>query len=105
MSDEDYTSPDAVEKLLKDPQSYGNGFRCCFQMIALAKELRESRANTLHWDKAQAHEVEIAKQIIEDLRAQVSRLEEGIRRSLDEYDYCFVCQNHTSGCKCLNATN
>jgi hypothetical protein len=42
--DNDYTSPEAVERLLAPPQSYGNGYECCKQMIALARELREARS-------------------------------------------------------------
>jgi len=39
----DYTSPEAVERLLAPPQSYGNGYECCKQQIALAHALKESR--------------------------------------------------------------
>jgi hypothetical protein len=38
------SSPEAVEQLLAPPQSYGNGYDCCDQQVALAHALRGARA-------------------------------------------------------------
>lgn len=38
------SSPEAVDRLLTPPQSYGNGYKCCDQWIALAHALRTTRA-------------------------------------------------------------
>lgn len=48
MKDKDYTSPEAVDRLLAPPQSYGNGYDCCDQQVALAHALRDARVEIKH---------------------------------------------------------
>ena len=71
----DFVSPRAVAKLLEQPQSYGNGYECCKQMIALARALRETREAY----SSALTSLELAEKHSDEFAAEIEKLRDEIR--------------------------